>query len=455
VFAGYGCINAGPNSAPDAVAGEPFPPPASAIPAAPGEQKTVVFSRGCFSTKIAAQDLGYNAVIVGQSHGGTRTRLPPDAFFCGGRGHDYDEQVAAICIGHRAMHLMFNDPPAYDGPEGIDIAVGALGERYAATTEFDGWGYVQLHDATQPNLPIVDSYAVPEALDEDFAADFGAQSVHEVKTDPRPGVNLAYFSYYNAGFRVAEFGADGLTEVGSLIDQGGSDLWGVFQIGDETAGHGLRSQTGQGEGQRPHILLSDRDYGLYVVQCTGWRPEAASPASVSRHRPVPATGTGLVLAPARTRWALARRPSPSAGRGAWIAPRDRNRLGSCARGVQRRRICCRDQCPHARRATADGCPAIVRTRGLAQPRARAGPMSARVAPAKGVRAERQPWLEHVQICHRSALSAAWQRTLGGSSGPHAPSSGRWLGGCSRGAAAYGITTVVLNGSTKNGPKTVA
>jgi hypothetical protein len=44
------------------------------------------------------------------------------------------------------------------------------------------------------NQPIVDSYAVPKALDEDFAADFGTLSVHEVKTDPRPGVNLAYFS---------------------------------------------------------------------------------------------------------------------------------------------------------------------------------------------------------------------------------------------------------------------
>ena len=66
-----------------------MPPPASSIPAQPGEEKTVVFSRGgCFfSTKIAAgQDLGYDAVIVGQSHAGTRDGLLPDGFFCGGRG---------------------------------------------------------------------------------------------------------------------------------------------------------------------------------------------------------------------------------------------------------------------------------------------------------------------------------------------------------------------------------
>jgi hypothetical protein len=191
------------------VAGEPSPPPASAIPAEPGEEKTVVFSRGgCFfSTKIAAgQDLGYDAVIVGQSHGGTRNGLLPDGFFCGGQGHDYDEQIPAICIGHRAMHLMFNDEPDYDEPvEGADIVVGTQGEKYTASTEFDGWGYVQLHDARDPNLRIIDSYAVPEALDEEFAQGHGTLSVHEVKTDPRRSKDLAYIAYYNAGARVVEF----------------------------------------------------------------------------------------------------------------------------------------------------------------------------------------------------------------------------------------------------------
>ena len=202
---------AGPNAGPDAVAGEPSPPPASAIPAEPGEEKTVVFSRGgCFfSTKIAAgQDLGYDVVIIGQSHGGTRNGLLPDGFFCGGQGHDYDEQAPAICIGHRAMHLMFNDTPEYTGAEGLDIPLGTLGARYTASTEFDGWGYVQLHDARDPNLPIIDSYAVPEALDEEFAEGFGTLSVHEVKTDPRTNVNLAYISYYNAGARVVKFSTE-------------------------------------------------------------------------------------------------------------------------------------------------------------------------------------------------------------------------------------------------------
>jgi len=300
VFGGRGCINAGPNAGPDAVAGEPSPPPASAIPAEPGEEKTVVFSRGTcfFSTKVAAgQDLGYDAVIVGQSHGGTRNgilpdgffcgsqghdfdeQVPaicmPDGFFCGSQGHDFDEQVPAICIGHRAMHLLFNDPPEYTGtPEGADIPLGALGERYTASGVFDGWGYVNLHDATQPNLPIIGSYAIPEALDENFATGFGTLSVHEVKTDPRRGVNLAYFAYYAGGFRVAEFGADGIREVGRFIDEGGNEFWGVFPIGDETCGHGYAGcQPGIGQGRRPLVLASDQDFGLYIFDYTGKRPK--------------------------------------------------------------------------------------------------------------------------------------------------------------------------------------
>jgi hypothetical protein len=256
VFGGRGCFAAGPNAGPDAV-GDPQPPPASAVSANPGEQKTVVFSRGgCFfSTKIAAgQDLGYDVVIIGQSHGGTRNGLLPDAFFCGGQGHDYDEQIPAICIGHRAMHLMFNDTPAYTGDEGADIPVGALGERYTASTEFDGWGYVQLHDARMPNLPIIDSYAVPEALDEDFAEGFGILSVHEVKTDPRAKKNLGYISYYNAGARVVKFNHSGIREVGFFIDEGGNHFWGTFP-------HRLKKSQGA-----PLLLFSDRDQGLYILR---------------------------------------------------------------------------------------------------------------------------------------------------------------------------------------------
>jgi hypothetical protein len=276
VFGGRGCFAAGPNAGPDA-AGDPMPPPASAISANPGEEKTVVFTRGgCFfSTKIAAgQDLGYDAVIIGQSHGGTRNGILVDGFFCGGQGHDYDEQIPAICTGHRATHLLFNDPPEYTGPEGTDIPMGTLGERYEASGEFDGWGYVNLHDATNPNLPIIGAYAIPEALDEDFATGFGTLSVHEVKTDPRRGVNLAYLSYYDAGLRVVEFGPSGITEVGAYIGEGGNHFWGVFPLGDEVCGHGYPGcHPGIGQGRQPLILASDIDRGLFIFDYTGKRPK--------------------------------------------------------------------------------------------------------------------------------------------------------------------------------------
>jgi hypothetical protein len=260
IFGGRGCFAAGPNAGPDAVAGEPQPPPASELDAGPGEEKTVVFTRGgCFfSTKIAAgQDLGYDAVIIGQSHGGTRNGLLPDGFFCGGQGHDYDEQIPAICLGHRGTHLMFNDEPNYVGDEGTDIPLGALGADYTASTEFDGWGYVQLHDARDPNLRIIDSYAVPEALDEGFASEWGILSVHEVKTDPRQLVNLAYISYYNAGARVVKFGPRGIVEKGFFIDEGGNHFWGTFP-------HRLGKSQGA-----PLLLFSDRDIGLYILRYTG------------------------------------------------------------------------------------------------------------------------------------------------------------------------------------------
>jgi hypothetical protein len=270
IFGGRGCAAAGPNAPPPGtdVLTDPLAPPPPGT-AGPGEEETVVFSRGAcnFSTKIAhGQDLGYDAVIIGQSHGGSRNGLLPDGFFCGGQGHDYDEQIPAICIGHRAMHRMFSDPENYSGPEGTDIPHGAPGADYEASTQFDGWGYVNLHDATKPDLPIIDTYGIFEAFHEAYASDFGTLSVHEVKTDPRPNVNLGYIAYYSGGLRVVRFGSDGIEELGRWIGPKGNDFWGVFPIGDETAGHGYASDQPY---QKPLLLMSDRDFGLYILRYTG------------------------------------------------------------------------------------------------------------------------------------------------------------------------------------------
>ncbi|HEX2773667.1 MAG TPA: hypothetical protein VHN18_14720, partial [Micromonosporaceae bacterium] len=124
---------------------------------------------------------------------------------------------------------------------------------------FDGWGYVHLYNAT--TMAEVGTYAVPEGQDVKYAQGYGDLSVHEVATDP--DANLAYISYYAAGFRVVKYGTGGLTEVGAFIDGGatatteddGNNFWGV-----EVHKHP--------NGQK-YILASDRDHGLYIFQYTG------------------------------------------------------------------------------------------------------------------------------------------------------------------------------------------
>lgn len=131
-----------------------------------------------------------------------------------------------------------------------------------AAAEFAGWGYVRLFRTKIPgqvgqpgSIEQIDTYAIPEAQDVDFAIGFGDLTVHEVAMDPRPGTGLAYFSYYSGGFRVAEYGNDGITEVGAFIDEGGNNFWGV-----EVHKHS--------DGQY-YVLASDRDFGLYIFQYTG------------------------------------------------------------------------------------------------------------------------------------------------------------------------------------------
>jgi hypothetical protein len=247
------------------------------VPTASAPNQIIVFSRGAcfFSDKVrSGEEAGYRMVAIGQSHGGSRNGLVGDSFICGGQGSPVLGTAHAICIGHRAMHLLFNDTPAFAAPEGYAAGgdlppIGTLGERLSARGGvFDGWGYVRLHDGR--TLEEIDAYAVSESLDPAFATGFGNLTVHEVKTDPRRNTNLAYFSYYNAGLRIAKFGADGITEVGHYIAEGGNDFWGVFpvctgqcQLAEKDRGRGRHNE------KRPLLLMSDRDTGLWIFRYTG------------------------------------------------------------------------------------------------------------------------------------------------------------------------------------------
>lgn len=137
-------------------------------------------------------------------------------------------------------------------------AAGTAAASASITSVFDGWGYLRLFRTSVPGRPgaagsidQVDTLAVPESQDERYAARFGDLSVHEVAMDPDPRSQLAYVSYYAAGFRVLKYGNQGLQEVGAFIDDGGNNFWGV----EVHKIHG-----------KQYVLASDRDYGLYIFK---------------------------------------------------------------------------------------------------------------------------------------------------------------------------------------------
>jgi hypothetical protein len=276
VFGGYGC--------PDDRGGIPD---ASTLNLAEGEEAILVLQRGpvgdpsepgdsCFfSEKVeTAQLLGYDVAIIAQHHEGSLEGAGPDAYFCGGQGHEFDIQIGALCVGHRAMHEFFDTTPLYDlddYPEAVP-EIGALGDRITVTSQFDGWGYVHLFDAA--TLEDLDTFAIPEAMDPAFASGFGDLSVHEVATDPTDP-SLAYLSYYSGGLRAIQIQCGGvpydpdnppadtstceLVEVGGYLDPEGNDFWGVEVIPNPDDDPNV-------EGDEVLILASDRDYGLFIFR---------------------------------------------------------------------------------------------------------------------------------------------------------------------------------------------
>ena len=138
-------------------------------------------------------------------------------------------------------------------------AVGTGGLEFEIESAFDGWGYAHLYDADTSEE--IDSFAIPEALNENYASNFGDLSIHEFATDPDE--NLAYSSYYSGGIRVFTFGAAGLDQTGAWIDPQGSNFWGIEQF-----------TTPQGERL---IAGSDRDFGLQILRYTGPHPGGSPP----------------------------------------------------------------------------------------------------------------------------------------------------------------------------------
>ncbi|MGH9260381.1 MAG: hypothetical protein ACRD08_10875, partial [Acidimicrobiales bacterium] len=158
--------------------------------------------------------------------------------------------------------------PAGD-PGDLEPDPGDLGPRIAAQSEFDGWGYARVVDASAPGAPTeVGQITIPETDDPAFAAGFGDLTVHEVEVargdenegGPAPDDDkLAYFSWYSGGFRVVDItNPASPTEVGHYIDPNGNNFWGVALAEDQN-------------GNRI-VLASDRDFGLFIFRYTGPLP---------------------------------------------------------------------------------------------------------------------------------------------------------------------------------------
>ena len=268
VYGGYGCP-----------ADRASIPNASTLTLAPGEEAILVLQRGpvgdpsqggdaCFfSEKVeTAQLLGYDAVIIANHHTGALGGAGPDTYFCGGQGHLFDVQISALCVGHRAMHELFDDPNAADNfayPEAVP-AVGTVGDGVSVTTQFDGWGYVHLYDAATGQE--LDTFAIPEAMDPAYASGFGDLTVHEVATDPTDP-SLLYLSYYSGGLRALQIQCSNpadnttceLVEVGGYLDPAGNNFWGVEVIRNPADDPIV-------QGDEVLILASDRDHGLFIFR---------------------------------------------------------------------------------------------------------------------------------------------------------------------------------------------
>jgi hypothetical protein len=158
----------------------------------------------------------------------------------------------ARSVGFEILGVGGYDPgTCLTGPNPVLPAVGTAGQSISINVAFDGWGYVHLY--SYPSMTELDTYAIPEAHDETKATGFGDLSVHEVAMS-RQANDLAYFSYYAGGLRVARIVDDELVEVGRFIAEGGNNFWGV--------------EVWEHEGKE-YVLASDRDYGVYIFEYTG------------------------------------------------------------------------------------------------------------------------------------------------------------------------------------------
>jgi hypothetical protein len=226
----------------------------AAVPAGDGTQIAIVERGVCdFTVKVAAVEAagGYQAILVFNrtASDGCNASLGMTV-----EGHTPTFGVAPREQGYGIFdrEAQYDDAAclAGDGTQLSPMVVGELGDTLTFSSYFDGWGYVRLFDAG--TMEEVDTYALPQAHDPEFATGSGDLSVHEVAVS-KVDNGLAYLSYYAGGLRVIDVRTGEIQEVGHFIDEGGNNFWGVetfVQDGTE------------------YVALSDRDHGLYILKYT-------------------------------------------------------------------------------------------------------------------------------------------------------------------------------------------
>jgi len=220
---------------------------AASVPAA-GDATVAVIERGvcAFTDKVQnVQASGYEGAIVFNSDAAGNCEALVSMLV--------EADIPAVFVSRTdGFRILTGGVPADytcgTGSYPVPLAVGSLGLGVDISAVFDGWGYVHLYDTE--TMQDLDQYWVPESQDPAYASGFGDLSVHEVATDPDE--QLAYISYYAAGFRVVSYEGGQLTEVGHFIDEGGNNFWGV-EVHDHPNG-------------QQYVLASDRDSGLYIFQ---------------------------------------------------------------------------------------------------------------------------------------------------------------------------------------------
>jgi hypothetical protein len=229
-----------------------------------GDGKIYDDDDACFPGEKAAQayDKGWDAILLVNRHPDNGDPAADEAY-CGSGGYDPSKPMVTLCTTHGAFHELFGSTPRFESPyePGDAPAIGARSSASVrGTSRFDGWGFARLFRNQAGKIQEVDAYAIPEALDPNYAFGFGDLSIHEFATDPTQ--NLAYVSYYSGGMRVFRFGEAGLTEVGHYVAEGGNNFWGVETfVAGESAPKNLRG--------KQLFAGSDRDHGIWIFRYTG------------------------------------------------------------------------------------------------------------------------------------------------------------------------------------------